>query len=497
MLTAPLLLSIDQGTTSSRAILFEKNGSSLFTNQQEFEQIFPQSGWVEHDPEAIWTSTLSVARKAVEFSRKLGRSIASIGVTNQRETTVVWERGSGKAIYNAIVWQDRRTAEQCTLLKQAGHEKTVIQKTGLLLDPYFSATKIAWILDNMPGARDKADRGDLAFGTIDSFLLWRLTNGAEHATDATNAARTLLFNIHTNQWDDELLALLNIPSSILPMVKDCAADFGHTHKELFGEALPIGGIAGDQQAAAFGQACFHPGMTKSTYGTGCFVLVNTGDRSVTSNSKLLTTVGYRLDGKTSYATEGSIFVAGAAVQWLRDGLGLIKSAEETEAIAQTTEHNQGVYLVPAFTGLGAPHWDADARGALLGLTRGTGIKEIVRATLESVCYQTNDLLRAMQEDGISPTELRVDGGMVKNNWLCQFLADIVGLTVRRPMQTETTALGAAYLAGLQCGVYDSFDDLENNWLEEARFFPDIDPESRVALLAGWDDAVGRVRTGYQ
>ncbi|MCW8948232.1 MAG: FGGY family carbohydrate kinase, partial [Sedimenticola sp.] len=293
MLTAPLLLSIDQGTTSSRAILFEKNGSSLFTNQQEFEQIFPQSGWVEHDPEAIWTSTLSVARKAVEFSRKLGRSIASIGVTNQRETTVVWERGSGKAIYNAIVWQDRRTAEQCTLLKQAGHEKTVIQKTGLLLDPYFSATKIAWILDNMPGARDKADRGDLAFGTIDSFLLWRLTNGAEHATDATNAARTLLFNIHTNQWDDELLALLNIPSSILPMVKDCAADFGHTHKELFGEALPIGGIAGDQQAAAFGQACFHPGMTKSTYGTGCFVLVNTGDRSVTSNSKLLTTVGYR------------------------------------------------------------------------------------------------------------------------------------------------------------------------------------------------------------
>ncbi|TVO70469.1 glycerol kinase GlpK [Sedimenticola selenatireducens] len=493
----PLILSIDQGTTSSRAILFEKNGQSRFTAQLEFRQIFPQSGWVEHDPEEIWSTTLSVTREAIAASKNMGRPIASIGITNQRETTVVWERGSGKPIYNAIVWQDRRTAAQCNQLKQEGHEQTVKDKTGLLLDPYFSGTKIAWILDNVAGARDKANQGDLAFGTVDSFLLWRLTHGTQHTTDATNAARTLLFNIHTNRWDEELLSLLNVPSSVLPEVKDCSAQFGQTSKALLGESLPICGMAGDQQAAAFGQACFQTGMTKSTYGTGCFVLINTGETPIASNNRLLTTVGYRLNGETSYATEGSIFVAGAAIQWLRDGLGLIKSAEETEAIAQTTEHNQGVYMIPAFTGLGAPHWDADARGALFGLTRGTGIKEIVRATLESVCYQTNDLFCAMTDDGIHPTHLRVDGGMVRNDWLCQFLTDILEITVQRPMQTETTALGAAYLAGLQCGVYDSFEDLEDNWVEEATFSPSMDQDLRLELIHGWDKAIRRVRSDYQ
>jgi glycerol kinase len=492
----PLILSIDQGTTSSRAILFEKNGESRFTTQQEFKQIFPESGWVEHDPEEIWSTTLSVTRAAIAASKKMGRTIASIGITNQRETTIVWERGSGKPIYNAIVWQDRRTAARCNQLKQEGHEQIVMDRTGLLLDPYFSGTKIAWILDNVAGARDKADQGDLAFGTVDSFLLWRLTNGTQHATDATNAARTLLFNIHANRWDEDLLTLLNVPSSVLPEVKDCSAQFGQTSKALLGESLPISGMTGDQQAAAFGQACFHPGMTKSTYGTGCFVLVNTGDKPIASSNKLLTTVGYRLNGKTSYAMEGSIFVAGAAVQWLRDGLGLIKSAEETEAIARSVEHNQGVYLVPAFTGLGAPHWDADARGALFGLTRGTGVKEIVRATLESVCYQTHDLFRAMTDDGIRPTHLRVDGGMVNNDWLCQFLADMLELTVQRPMQTETTALGAAYLAGLQCGVYDSFEDLENNWAEDAVFSPRMNSDLRVELIRGWENAIRRVRSDY-
>ncbi len=497
MADTPLILSIDQGTTSSRAILFEKNGQSLFTTQQEFKQYFPKSGWVEHDPEEIWTTVLAVTREAITAAKKMGRTIASIGITNQRETTVVWERSSGKPIYNAIVWQDRRTAARCNELKQAGHEQAVMDKTGLLLDPYFSGTKLAWILDNVPLARDRATKGDLAFGTIDSFLLWRLTNGKAHATDATNAARTLLFNIKTNQWDDALLSLLNVPASVLPEVKECAALFGETDRALTGESFVISGMAGDQQAAAFGQACFHPGMTKSTYGTGCFVLVNTGDSPIASRNKLLTTIGYRLNGKTSYAMEGSIFVAGAAIQWLRDGLGLIKSAEETEAIARTVEHNQGVYLVPAFTGLGAPHWDPDARGALSGLTRGTGIKEIVRATLESVCYQTHDLFRAISDDGMRPTHVRVDGGMVRNNWLCQFLADILQLTVQRPMQIETTALGAAYLAGLQCGIYNSLDDLEANWEQDAAYSPDLDDTIRDALLEGWEDAIRRVRTNQQ
>lgn len=490
----PLILSIDQGTTSSRAVLFEKDGRCAFIAQKEFTQIFPQPGWVEHDPEEIWSTTLAVVRDAVAAAGKLQRRIAAIGIANQRETTVVWERHSGKPVYNAIVWQDRRTADLCEALKREGHEPSVMAKSGLLLDPYFSATKITWILDQVPGARQRAEAGDLAFGTIDSFLLWRLTGGRLHATDATNAARTLLYNIHDDCWDTELLSLFDLPAALLPVVMDSADDFGHTSPELLGESLAIGAMAGDQQAAAFGQACFHPGMTKSTYGTGCFVVMNTGRKAVASRNKLLTTIGYRLDGRNSYALEGSIFVAGAAVQWLRDGLGLIKTAAETESIANTLEHNQGVYLVPAFTGLGAPHWDADARGALLGLTRGTGVREIVRATLESVCYQTHDLLQAMADDGVMPTRLRVDGGMVSNRWLCQFLADILDLPVQRPVQTETTALGVACLAGLQCGLFDSFRDLEQNWQLETEFSPALGSDTRAALLAGWQRAIERVRS---
>lgn len=494
MATNPFILSIDQGTTSTRAMLFEKESRCAFVARREFPQLYPEPGWVEHDPEAIWTTTLAVLRDALAAARERQRPIAGIGITNQRETTVVWDRHSGKPIYNAIVWQDRRTARHCETLKQAGHEPGVMEKTGLLLDPYFSATKIAWILDHVPDARRRAEAGDLAFGTVDSFLLWRLTDGKVHATDATNAARTLLYNIHQSAWDRDLLALFDLPAALLPEVKDCAADFGWTSRELLGRSLNIGGMAGDQQAAAFGQTCFQPGMTKATYGTGCFVLTNTGSEVVASRSRLLTTIGYRLDGQNSYALEGSIFIAGAAVQWLRDELGLISTAAETEDLANSLDHNQGVYLVPAFTGLGAPHWDADARGALLGLTRGTGIREIVRATLESVCYQTHDLFQAMADDGVTATRLRVDGGMVSNGWLCQFLADILDLPVQRPVQTETTALGAAYLAGLQCGLYHSFQDLEQNWQLESEFSSRLAGDARTTLLAGWHEAIQRVRS---
>lgn len=494
MATNPFILSIDQGTTSTRAMLFEKESRCAFVARREFPQLYPEPGWVEHDPEAIWTTTLAVLRDALAAARERQRPIAGIGITNQRETTVVWDRHSGKPIYNAIVWQDRRTARHCETLKQAGHEPGVMEKTGLLLDPYFSATKIAWILDHVPGARRRAEAGDLAFGTVDSFLLWRLTDGKVHATDATNAARTLLYNIHQSAWDRDLLALFDLPAALLPEVKDCAADFGRTSRELLGRSLNIGGMAGDQQAAAFGQTCFQPGMTKATYGTGCFVLTNTGSEVVASRSRLLTTIGYRLNGQNSYALEGSIFIAGAAVQWLRDELGLISTAAETEDLANSLDHNQGVYLVPAFTGLGAPHWDADARGALLGLTRGTGIREIVRATLESVCYQTHDLFQAMADDGVTATRLRVDGGMVSNGWLCQFLADILDLPVQRPVQTETTALGAAYLAGLQCGLYHSFQDLEQNWQLESEFSSTLAGDARTTLLAGWHEAIQRVRS---
>ena len=491
-MSSQLLLSIDQGTTSSRAILFAKDGSSVFTSQREFTQHFPDSGWVEHDPEEIWQTTLDVCKEAVDKAAKDGHTIVAAGITNQRETTVVWNRKTGKAIYNAIVWQDRRTAVYCNELKESGYEPTFTSKTGLLLDPYFSGTKIKWILDNVKGARESADKGELAFGTMDSFLLWRFSNGKRHITDATNASRTLIYNIHDNKWDNELLSILNIPSSMLPAVQDSSSDFGTIDSELFGQEILIGGVAGDQQAATFGQVCLEPGTIKSTYGTGCFVILNTGKEALPSNNKLLTTVAYQLNGETTYAIEGSIFVAGAAVQWLRDGLGVIQSAEQTESMADKLPSNQGVYLVPAFTGLGAPYWNPNARGALFGLTRDTGIEQIVRATLESVAFQTYDLFKAMADDGVTPTRVRVDGGMVQNNWLCQFLADILNIPVERPVQTETTALGAAYLAGLHCGFYKNHDDLIANWKIDREFTPSLQTEERDRLLSSWQTAVAGV-----
>ncbi len=488
------LLAIDQGTTSSRAIVFDARGVRVSTGQQEFRQHYPADGWVEHDPEEIWASTLAVCREAIAKAGITAADIAGIGITNQRETTVVWERATGKPLYNAIVWQDRRTADECQQLRAGGHEAMVKQKTGLLLDPYFSATKIAWILDNVPGARARAERGELAFGTIDTFLLWRLTGGASHLTDATNASRTLLFDIHAQQWDPELLALLRVPAAVLPQVRDCASDFGLTRAEWFGGQVPVLGMAGDQQAALIGQSCFEPGMVKSTYGTGCFMVMNTGDKVVSSQNRLLSTVGYRLGGKTTYALEGSIFVAGAAVQWLRDGLQLIRSASETEALARATGDAGGVYLVPAFTGLGAPYWDPRARGAIFGLTRDTGIGQIVTAGLQSVCYQTADLMAAMEADGAQkPRALRVDGGMVVNSWLVQFLADILGVEVDRPVVTETTALGAAYLAGLSAGLFASPAAIAGLWQCERQFLPEMPAGRRDQLYRGWLDAVRRVR----
>ncbi len=485
------LIAIDQGTTSTRSVLFSDKGQPLFTSQTEFTQFFPEDGWVEHNPEEIWQSVLSTCGEVFAESKKLGGSIAGLGITNQRETSLIWNRTSGEVVYNAIVWQDRRTANFCADLKSQGYESMVTNKTGLLLDPYFSASKIAWILDHDSNIRAQAERGELAFGTIDSFLIWKLTGGKVHATDATNAARTMLYNIHDNHWDEELLELFNIPASLLPEVHDCASDFGQTDAELFGETIKIAGVAGDQHAASIGQACFEPGMIKSTYGTGCFVMVNTGDKAIASEHRLLTTIAYRLKGETTYAIEGSIFNAGTAVQWLRDGLGIIKSAGETEAIASGLNGNKGVYLVPAFTGMGAPYWDAEARGALYGLTRDTGPEEIVRATLESVCYQTNDLFMAMAEDGVEPSIIRVDGGMVANDWLVQQLSDTINLRVQRPVVTETTALGAAYLAGLQTGVFESLDDLASYWQREADFEPKMETDTREQLLAGWRKAIER------
>jgi glycerol kinase len=489
------ILSIDQGTTSSRAMVFDAAGKTLAMAQKEFAQHYPHDGWVEHDAEEIWSTTLDVCRQASTGGAVDVKFIAAIGITNQRETTIVWDRGTGKPLYRAIVWQDRRTAGHCDALRAAGHEDLISRKTGLLLDPYFSATKVAWILDNVPGARERAERGELAFGTVDCFLLWRLTGGRVHATDATNASRTMLFDIHAQDWDDELLEIFRVPRGVLPEVRDCAAHFGATQAELLGRAIPVTGIAGDQQAAAVGQACFAPGMVKSTYGTGCFVLVNTGEQAARSRNRLLTTVCYRLDGQVTYALEGSIFVAGAAVQWLRDGIGLIQSASETETLASGLADNRGVYLVPAFTGLGAPHWDARARGGLFGITRDTGVAEITRATLESVCYQTRDLLKAISDDGAANlATLRVDGGMVGNNWLMQFLADIVDLRVERPVVTETTALGAAYLAGVQVGVFDSLDDVSANWQLDRSFEPAMDAGLRERLVSEWSKAVSRVRS---
>jgi glycerol kinase len=487
------VLAIDQGTTSSRAMIFDESGHSAAVAQKEFKQIYPQDGWVEHDPEEIWQSVLDVCRRVLRQADETGIAVAGIGMTNQRETTLLWDRRTGEPLYNAIVWQDRRTAEFCAQLKAAGLEDRVAESTGLLLDPYFSATKLRWILDNVQGARARAERGELAFGTVDTFLLWRLTGGKVHATDATNASRTLLFNIHSQEWDTSLLDLFEIPISLLPEVKDCIADFGRTEAGLFGSPLQIGGIAGDQQAAAIGQACLEPGMLKSTYGTGCFVLMNTGQNAFRSQNGLLTTVAYRVAGRTCYAIEGSIFVAGAAIQWLRDGLKLISSAGEVEGLALGLDSNRGVYLVPAFTGLGAPHWDPHARGAIFGLTRDTGGAEIARAALESVGYQTRDLMEAMNRDSeIGSKALRVDGGMVANNWFLQFLADLLGIPVERPRVTETTALGAAYLAGTQLGIFDSLADISKHWKSDALFRPKLSQTDRNELVRGWEKAVSRV-----
>ena len=489
------LMAIDQGTTSSRAIIFDKQGKIISTSQQEFEQIFPHDGWVEHNPEAIWDTTLATCRDALDKAGASAGDVISVGITNQRETTIVWDKQSGKPVYNAIVWQDRRTSARCQELKsQDGLVDRLADKTGLLLDPYFSASKIEWILDNVEGARAEAEAGNLLFGTVDTFILWRLTGGRQHATDATNASRTLLFNIHTSEWDKELLELFRVPESMLPQVKDCAADYGTTEASLLGGEIGIGGIAGDQQAALIGQACFSEGMAKSTYGTGCFMIMNTGSQALKSGNRLLTTVGYRINGETTYALEGSIFMAGATIQWIRDGLKLIGNASETLSLAQETGADNAVYMVPAFTGLGAPYWDPDARGAVFGLTRDTGIKEIVTAGLQSVCYQTRDLLEAMADDGAEPASLRVDGGMVVNDWLVQNLADTLAVTIERPRVTETTALGAAYLAGLQAGVYSSLEELSALWHNEAEFTPEMAEADRARLYAGWTSAVEKVRT---
>ncbi len=491
---ARFILAIDQGTSSSRAVLFDERLVPMFSAQREFPQIYPRPGWVEHDPDAIWQSVLQVTREVLQKSGQDVQAIAGIGITNQRETTLVWDRDTGRCIHNAIVWQDRRTTARCTELQQQGLEPMVSAKTGLRLDPYFSATKIAWILDNVAGARHLAETGKLAFGTVDSFLLWRLTGGRVHATDATNASRTLLFNIHNQEWDDALLRLFTVPRSVLPDVRDCAADFGETDASLFAGRVPIRGIAGDQQSALIGQSGFEEGTCKSTYGTGCFVIANTGAQAVNSENKLLTTIAYRFDGKLCYGLEGSIFVAGSAIQWLRDQLGIVKSAQQTEAIAKVTGVVTHVHVVPAFAGLGAPYWDPAARGAILGLSRDSGIGEIVTATLQAIAYQTRDLLLAMREDGIEVQIIRVDGGMVENRWFLQFLADILGLTVERPQNIESTALGAACVAALQTGLIGSLSAISKLWQRDSIYKPMMDPDQRERLYAGWLDAVSRVRS---
>jgi len=488
------LLAIDQGTSSSRAVIYDHATNVIASAQQEFPQIYPQSGWVEHDPEAIWESVSAVTEKAMSEVAAGASDITAIGITNQRETTLIWDRETGVCIYNAIVWQDRRTAAICRDLKSDGLEVTVTGKTGLRLDPYFSATKLAWILDNVDGARERAVAGKLAFGTIDCFLLWRLTGGKEHATDASNASRTLLFNIHTQQWDDELLEIFNIPRELLPEVKDCAANFGVATDACLGGNIPVLGIAGDQQAALIGQAGFEHGMTKSTYGTGCFVIANTGKQALVSQNHLLTTVAMRLNGEVTYGLEGSVFVAGSAIQWLRDELRIVASAPETEAIAQRIGIVDDVVVVPAFAGLGAPYWDPDARGAILGLSRGSGIDQIVTATLQSVAYQTHDLISAMADDGMSPGVIRVDGGMVGNNWFLQFLADILDTPVERPVNVESTVLGAAYLAAFGAGILKSSEQISKNWRYDTRFEPSMSSDRRGQLLDGWQAAVSRIRT---
>ena len=488
------ILAIDQGTTSTRAIVFDERARPVASAQQELKQIYPAPGWVEHDPEEIWRATVAVCREALAKAKLDASGIAGIGITNQRETVVVWDRASGKPIHNAIVWQDRRTADICARLRAAELEPEVNERTGLLLDPYFSATKIAWILDSVAGARDAAEAGKLAVGTIESFLLWRLSGGKAHRSDATNASRTMVYNIRHQRWDLDLLRAIGVPYALLPEVVDNAFDFGATTPDLFGAPLPILGMAGDQQAATVGQACLKPGMIKSTYGTGCFALLNTGATLVRSKNRLLTTIAYRIDGKATYALEGSIFIAGAAVQWLRDGLKLIARSSEVEALAAGARSDSGVYMVPAFVGLGTPYWDADARGALLGLTRDTGPAEIARATLDSVCYQTRDLIEAMKADGAAVGSIRVDGGMVVNDALMQRLADTVGVAVERPTVTETTALGAAFLAGFKAGLFPSLDSIGESWALDRAFAPGEDLASRDRRYTGWRAAVQRVRS---
>ena len=487
------VLAIDQGTTSSRAIVFRVDMSIAAQAQQEFPQHFPASGWVEHEPDDIWTSTLATCREAMKKSNVTAKDIAAIGITNQRETTIVWDRATGKAVHRAIVWQDRRTAEICAHLKADGHEPLISAKTGLIIDPYFSGTKIGWILDHVPGARERAERGELMFGTVDCYLLWRLSGGKVHATDATNASRTLLFDIHKGVWDDELLKILRVPRSMLPDVRDSSADFGESASDLFGGPIAIRGIAGDQQAATIWQACFSPGMMKSTYGTGCFALLNTGTTAVMSKNKLLTTIAYQLNGQRTYALEGSIFVAGSAVQWLRDGLGIIKHAADSGPLAEQSDHAQSVYLVPAFVGLGAPYWNPNVRGALFGLTRATGPAELAHAALESVCYQTFDLWAAMRADwpdaAKANTVLRVDGGMTASDWTMQRLSDLLNAPVDRPMIQETTAVGAAYLAGLGAGVYPEPSRFADSWRLERRFKPNMSEATRSRKLKGWSQAV--------
>ena len=484
------LLALDQGTSSSRSIIFRPDGSILASAQAEFRQIYPQPGWVEHDPEEIWQSQLATARQALSQAGVSASSMASVGITNQRETTVVWRRDTGQAIYNAIVWQDRRAEPQCLRLRQAGHADKVQHKTGLLIDAYFSATKLQWILNHVEGARGMAERGELAFGTVDSWLIWKLSAGAVHATDVSNAARTMLFNIHTNQWDEELLALFDIPASLLPRVQASASDFGHTQAEWLGQALPIGGVAGDQQSALFGQACFGAGQAKNTYGTGCFMLMHTGDRCLTSTNGLITTSAAQPDQATAYALEGSVFIGGAVVQWLRDGLRAFDKSADVQSLAETVPDTGGVVLVPAFTGLGAPYWQADARGAILGLSRGTTMAHIARAALESIAFQSTALLQAMNRDASQAVhELRVDGGACVNDLLMQFQADLLGIPVLRPAVIETTALGAAYLAGLSAGIYQSPSELAQQWRVERRFEPCMSRDQAAAKMADWERAV--------
>ena len=483
------IVAIDQGTTSSRAILFSLSGKNIYSSQKEFKQYFPKDGWVEHNPNEIWNTTKKVLIDVIKKSKRLKGKILTIGITNQRETTILWNKKTGKPVYNAIVWQDRRTAEFCKKFKTNKKEKFINRRTGLLIDPYFSATKIKWILDNVVTAKRLLRNNNLLFGTIDTFLLWKLTKGKIHATDATNASRTMLFNISRNKWDKDILKILNIPKNILPTVKDSSDDFGVTDKSITGISYPINGVVGDQQAATIGQSCFEKGSVKSTYGTGAFVLMNTGNKKIYSKNKLLTTICYRLNGKITYALEGSIFIAGAGVQWLRDKIKLINNAAETEKIAKSLKSNNGIYLVPAFTGLGAPYWNPNSRGIICGLTRDTSKKEIVRATLESVAYQSYDLFNAMKNDGLKPNLVKVDGGMVKNNWFSQFLSDIIDLEVIRPKANEATALGAALMAGLKIGVFKSLKDFSKNWKIDKKFYPKTNKVNRSKLLKGWKQAI--------